>query len=92
MIHDDTRQEIENILREKFQPLELEVINDSYSHRNHHEAKQHTGAGHFKVMMKSARFDGKNAVMRHRMVYQELMGLMDAKIHAVNLDLLASDE
>jgi BolA protein len=92
MIHDETRQEIEDILRKSFQPIELVVTNDSYAHRNHNEARQHPGAGHFKVVMKSERFDGKNAVLRHRMVYQELAALMEARIHALSLELLASDE
>lgn len=92
MIHDDTRQEIENILQRAFAPLAIEVINDSQAHRNHVGQKEHPGAGHFKVFMKSARFDGKNAVARHRMVYQELGSLMDEKIHALSLDLVASNE
>jgi BolA family transcriptional regulator, general stress-responsive regulator len=92
MPHDDIKQEIEEILRANFQPIELEVIDDSHKHRNHTEARLHPQAGHFKVFMKSARFDGKNAVMRHRMVYQELGPLMDAKIHALSLNLLASNE
>lgn len=92
MIHDDTRQEIENILRTAFNPIELDVINDSYAHRHHQGAKDHPKAGHFKVFMKSAQFDGKNAVMRHRMVYQALGSLMDEKIHALSLNLVATAE
>jgi BolA protein len=92
MTHNDTKQEIEDILRKRFSPLELEVIDDSYAHKNHAEARQHPQAGHFKVFMKTAHFDGKNAVMRHRMVYQELTSLMDSKIHALSLNLLASNE
>lgn len=92
MLHDDTRQEIEDILRAAFSPIELVVENDSYAHRNHAGPKEHPKAGHFKVAMKSARFDGKTPVQRHRMVYQELTSLMDARIHALSLDLLASNE
>ena len=92
MTYIDTRQEIEDILRKGFAPIQLEVIDDSYAHRNHKEAREHPEAGHFKVFMKTARFDGKNAVMRHRMVYQELAELMHTKIHALSLNLLASHE
>ncbi len=92
MPHDDTREQIESILKQSFSPLELEVINDSEAHKGHAQAKAHPQAGHFTVIMKSARFDGKNAVSRHRMVYQELSSLMDERIHALSLSLTASDE
>lgn len=91
-IHDDTRQEIENILQQAFQPLELSVIDDSAAHQGHAEARLHQKAGHFKVFMKSALFDGKSHVVRHRLVYDKLSGLMDAKIHALSLNLVASNE
>lgn len=91
-VHDDTRQEIETILHQAFSPLELEVINDSAAHRGHAEANAHPKAGHFKVSMKSALFDGKSHVARHRMVYEALSNLMDSKIHALSLNLVASNE
>lgn len=91
-IHDDTKLEIETLLKKSFAPIELEVINDSEKHRGHAQAELHPKAGHFSVHMKSARFDGKSSVMRHRMVYQELSALMDEKIHALSLSLSASNE
>jgi BolA protein len=91
-IHESTRKEIEEILQQSFHPLMLEVIDDSYAHRNHREARAHGGAGHFTVKMTSKLFDGKNRIMRHRMVYEKLSELMDEKIHALSLLLSGSDE
>lgn len=90
--HGSTKSQIEKILTEAFKPSELEVIDDSAAHRGHHEALLHPQAGHFKVKMKSSSFNGLNQVKRHRMVYEKLMDLMDKNIHALSLDLSASDE
>lgn len=91
-IHGQTRKEIENILRESFGPVSLEVIDESEAHRGHRESLNHPGAGHFKVIMKSKVFDGLPQVKRHRLVYEKLSSLMDNKIHALSLKLVASNE
>lgn len=90
--HEQTRLEIDAILRKAFAPLELEVVDESAAHRGHREAVAHPGAGHFLVTMKSKQFDGKNAVQRHRLVYEQLKALMDSRIHALRLNLKASNE
>ena len=89
---DQTKTEIEKILRKEFSPILLEVIDDSAAHRGHAEAMQHQSAGHFKVIMKSSKFNGLSPVKRHRLVYDQLLPLMEKKIHAISLNLLASDE
>lgn len=91
-IHMSTKQEIEEILNAAFSPISLEVIDDSRAHKGHAEALLHPGAGHFTVIMKSSLFDGTNKIARHRMVYEKLESLMDAKIHALSLKLYASEE
>lgn len=90
--HSQTRSEIETILRDNFKPEFLEVIDDSAAHRGHAEAILHQGAGHFKVIMKSDQFNGLSLVKRHRLVYEKLSSLMDSKIHALSLNLMASNE
>jgi stress-induced morphogen len=91
-IHSETKHEIEEILNRSFSPISLQVTDDSSTHQNHAEAKLRPRAGHFKVIMKSAQFDGVNQLMRHRMVYEKLATLMDKKIHALSLNLYASNE
>jgi BolA protein len=88
----ETKNIIESIMRESFAPLELVIIDDSAAHKGHLAALEHPQAGHFKLIMKSKSFDGLNAVKRHRMVYEKLKSLMDERIHAISLDLKASDE
>lgn len=90
--HEEIRQNIDEILRTAFNPETLSVIDESSQHARHKEAMLRPSAGHFYVSMKSASFDGKNAVARHRMVYQRLSSLMDSHIHALRMDLKSSDE
>lgn len=90
-IHEITRQDIEDILKQAFNPLHLEVIDDSASHRGHAESLQQPKAGHFKVKMTTEAFKGLPAIKRHRMVYEQLTDLMNSRIHALSLDLLDQD-
>ena len=90
--HEETRQEIDQILRKAFTPINLSVVDESASHAGHREAILHPSSGHFLVIMQSAQFDGKSAVQRHRLVYQQLQSLMESRIHALRMDLKASNE
>lgn len=91
-LYEQTRKEIEDILRDAFSPSMLSVLDDSKAHQGHLEALAHPGSGHFIVVMQSAQFDGKNPVERHRLVYGKLTSLMDSRIHALRLQLKASNE
>jgi len=82
-----TKEEIEEILRTRFCPLELTVIDESHLHRNHVEAKAHPQAGHFKVILKSKEFEGLSLIKRHRLIYEALGPLMHSRIHALSMDL-----
>ena len=91
-IHENTREQIENILTKVFSPSKLIVHDDSAAHKNHLAALATPKAGHFEVEMVSAAFSGKSAVERHRMVYKELSSMMDSLIHAISLKLKAPEE
>ena len=79
------RDEIESRLTEAFDPSELQVVDDSDSHRGHagHDGK---GESHFNVRIRAASFAGKNRVQSHRMVHKAL-GEIVPKIHALALDI-----
>ena len=78
-------QEMEIRLQEAFEPSELQVINDSDSHRGH-AGHDGTGESHFNVRIRAAGFEGKNRVQRHRMVHKAL-GDIVPRIHALALDI-----
>lgn len=81
---------IENRLREILVPQKIEVRDDSHQHTGHEGAK--SGGGHFTVTIVSHRFQGKNLVQRHQMIYQALNEMMKKEVHALSIQALAPDE
>ena len=73
-----------------FQPLALEVVDDSHRHAGHEGAKD--GRGHFSVRIVSPAFAGKPPLARHRMVYVALGELMETDIHALQIQAQTPDE
>jgi BolA family transcriptional regulator, general stress-responsive regulator len=86
---------VEAIIREKllgsFQPIRLEVINESHLHAGH-RGSPGTGESHFRVLMVSAQFAGKSRLQRHRQVNEALAAELAGKVHALALELRAPGE
>ena len=79
-----TASRIEEILIRDFQPLSLEIEDQSYLHAGHKSAG---GGGHFFVNLKSARFNGLTPLARQRLVIESLKAMMDKEIHALSMKL-----
>lgn len=77
-------------LRRGFDPVHLEVEDESHRHRNHPGAAG--GGGHFRALIVSAAFRGHSAVARQRMVYAHLGDAMRSTIHALALRTLTPEE
>jgi BolA protein len=73
-----------------FDPIELEVRDDSHRHAGHAGARD--GRGHFSVHVVSAAFAGLAPLARHRAVYAALGDLMHTDIHALAIDARAPGE
>jgi len=71
-------------------PSECELIDESHLHAGHAGAAG--GAGHYRLRLVSAHFDGLNRLARHRLVYDALRDLMPGEIHALNITALAPSE
>lgn len=80
------RQEIEDRLREAFAPSELEVVDDTESHRGHAGFTEGIES-HFNVMIRSEAFGGKSRLARHRAIHAALGPELIASIHALALDV-----
>ena len=80
MIADEMREKLAALA-----PSELEVIDESESHRGHGGWRE-GGETHFRIRMNSPRFTGMNRVARHRLVHQTL-GDIVPRIHALALEL-----
>ena len=80
------KDEIENRLRTAFDPTELEVVDDSESHRGH-AGYQEGGESHFQVKMRAAAMGEMSRIARHRAVHKALGAELVGRIHALGLDL-----
>jgi BolA protein len=90
-IDEDQRVErIRALLQVALQPSELEVGDDSHLHVGHAGAA--SGGGHYRVKIVSDRFEGQRLVMRHRLVYDAVQGMMHTDIHALAITALAPSE
>jgi BolA protein len=73
-----------------FQPLQIEIIDDSHKHAGHEGAR--SGGGHYTLHIVSAQFDGKPTLARHRMIYSALGDMMKHEIHALNIKAYTPQE
>jgi len=78
--------EIEAALNDAFAPSELEVVDDSESHRGH-GGFQEGGESHYNVRIRSEAFKGMSRLARHRAVHAALGQDLIGRIHALALDL-----
>ena len=83
-----TTQLIEEALVSALDPEKITVIDD----RNEHIGHANEGSGHFTVKITSDLFIGKNAIARHRLIYQALGSLMQTHIHALRIEATAPGE
>ena len=79
--------EIEKKLAEAFTPLHLEVINESSNH-NVPEGSE----SHFKVVVVSPDFAGKNLLARHRLINATLAEELKNAIHALAIHTYTEEE
>lgn len=83
----------EDMIRERLSglaPDAVEVFDDSRDHAGHAGAKD--GGGHYQLVIVSRQFNGKNALARHRLVYEALSDLMPKRIHALAIRAYAPEE
>lgn len=78
---------IETKLSQEFEPLFLEVVNESSNHNVPPGSESH-----FKVLMVSASFKGKPTVARHRLVNKSLAYELENGVHALTMKLMAPEQ
>lgn len=82
---------IRNKLNETFQPVRLEVVDDSARHAGHAGASP-GGESHFNVVIEAQAFAGEGRVARQRMVHQALAAELAGPVHALSVRALAPGE
>ena len=78
--------EIRAKLEAAFAPAELDVVDDSESHRGHAGFAE-GGESHYNVRIRAQAFAGKSRIARHRLVHAALGPALIGRIHALALDL-----
>jgi BolA protein len=82
-------------IREKlssaFNPIRLEVVDESQRHAGHAGARP-GGETHFRVEIVAVAFRGMGRLERQRLVYAALSAEMSNQIHALSLVVRAPDE
>jgi BolA protein len=74
-----------------FQPIRLEVVDDSARHEGHAGARP-GGERHFNVLIESQAFAGAAKVARQRMIYRALSDELAGPLHALSIKALAPGE
>lgn len=81
------QSDIEQKLAEGIQAMHLEVINESSNHNVPPGSESH-----FKVVVVSNDFEGKNLLARHRLVNEILAEELRSRIHALALHTYTEEE
>ncbi len=77
-------------LEAAFDPEYLEVVDESDKHRGHAGWRE-GGNTHFRVIMRTARFDGMSRIERSRAVHAALRDELAGGVHALALELAGAD-
>ena len=77
-------------LEAAFDPVALEVVDDSARHAGHAGARD--GRGHFNVEVVSRAFEGLGSLARHRAVYTALDAMMATDIHALSIRAMTPED
>ncbi|MBL4870478.1 MAG: BolA family transcriptional regulator [Robiginitomaculum sp.] len=85
---------IKEKLIKNFNPVHLDIIDESHKHAHHAGAKDHakkhgSGESHFHVVIVANSFKDMNLLSRHRAVMDALSEEMDGKVHALSLEASA---
>lgn len=82
---------IQAVIAEKlasaFEPIHLEVINESHNHNVPSGSESH-----FKVVIASAKFEGDRLIKRHRAINNVLSDELANRIHALALHTYSAQE
>lgn len=87
----DVADLIRSKLQQSFDPLRLEVIDDSALHHGHAGARP-GGQTHFTVRIVSAAFAGVPRVQRQRKIHAVLADELAGPVHALSLKAAAPGE
>ena len=87
----NTAKEIEHILTEEFNPIHLDIIDESHLHAGHMGYREGEST-HFNVTLVSEKFEGLMPIKQHRLVNAALKELLDGPVHALALKTIKASK
>lgn len=78
---------IHNLLQQQFNPVFIDLIDESYKHQVPKDAESH-----FKLTLVSLQFAGKSRIERHRLITDSLTAERQTGLHALSLALYSPEE
>ncbi len=81
-------RDIEQQLRARLTPTQLEVLDESANHAGHAGANAQGFGSHLRVRIASPAFAGKSRVACHRLVYDAMQNFIDQGLHALAIEIL----
>ncbi len=79
---------LESKLQAAFDPISLEVTDESSQHHGHVGARA-DGESHFRVKIVASAFQGKSRVEQHRMINAALAQELKERVHALAIEASA---
>ena len=89
MSNGERKYRIEQALKQYLNPINLEVVDDSNSHKGHFDAPD-SGESHYNVTIISKYFLGMTRIEKERIVYKILNKEFKTGLHALSLKLTDS--
>ncbi len=80
--------QMERKLKQRFTPVELNVIDESHHHAGHSGARP-DGESHFKVKIVADAFAGQSLVQCHRLINETLAEELKERVHALSIQAKA---
>jgi BolA protein len=87
----NTRERIAETLARAFEPVRLDVVDESDRHAGHAGSRP-GGETHFRVHIVSDAFRGKSRIERHRMINAALSAELAGGVHALAIHASAPGE
>lgn len=84
----NTIENLKNKLICELNAVHVEIIDDSWKHAGHAEARPGLEATHLTVLVVSPRFEGVNMLDQHRLVHGVLKEARETHLHALQLQTL----
>lgn len=87
---EQTREKMIKRIEDHFEPVHLEIIDETWRHVGHAGAQ--AGGGHFIVWLVSKRFEGTPLLERNRMVFDLFRSQIGVEIHALGVKAFTPEE